>query len=65
MSEREKMQNYILRTKIRNYDRYTIRMNHYHVLLEMAEEDLCNALCFAFDYGMAKGFRAAKKEATI
>lgn len=65
MSEQERMQQYVQRAKIKNYQRYCMRFNELKALRELSESDICGALCLAFEYGAAKGYRAAKKAVTI
>ena len=65
MSEQEKMLMYSQRTKIKNYDRYCLRLKEASVLRELSKTDVYEALCLAFDFGMAKGFRAAKAEGRL
>ncbi len=62
MSEMEKIQRYIKNTKIKNRGRYCMRYCESADLYAFSRTDLFGALCLAFDYGMAKGFRAAKVE---
>lgn len=62
MDEREKMQQYFQRTKIKNFDRYCMRFRELNALHEFCETNVFEALCLAFDYGMAKRYRAAKAE---
>lgn len=65
MSELEKMERYISRTRIdpKARDIYTMRMSEIAALHDHPGFDLCETICMAFDYGMAKGYRMAKKEA--
>lgn len=61
MFEIEKIKRYIERTKIvDNKDAYVIRMREAKALRSM--EDHGVALFLAFEYGKAKGYRAAKAE---
>lgn len=67
MSKIEKMQKYIERTKmnVKNPLQYTIRMNEAFELVNMGSNDgilPIEAIFMAFEYGMAKGYRAAKAE---
>lgn len=63
MSVLQKIQSYISQTTIKNSKRYGMNMSELLAMRETAGDDLSSALCLAFDYGMAKGYRAAKKEA--
>lgn len=65
MSELEKMERYISRTKIdpKARELYTMRMSEIHALHDHPGFGLYEIICTAFDYGMAKGYRMAKKEA--
>lgn len=62
MSEIERMQRYIERTKLPAPipTRYDMSLRDMFVLLR--EDDTENALLLAFKYGQAKGYRAAKAE---
>lgn len=60
MSEIEKIQRYIENTKIKNRGMYCMRYCEAAGLHTFSRTDLFGALCLAFDYGMAKGYRAAK-----
>lgn len=61
MTEIEKMQRYIERTKIGDKkDAYVIRTREAKAL--RSAEDLGAAIFMAFEYGKAKGYRAAKAE---
>ena len=63
MSEQEKISRYAINTKIKRYDRYCMRLAELQALHKLSKDDACEALCLAFDFGMAKGYRAAKAEA--
>ena len=65
MSEQEKIRRYAHNTKIKEYDRYRycMRLDELRALYEYSKDDVCGALCLAFDFGMAKGYRAAKAAA--
>lgn len=54
---------YIRREKIRNANRYQIDFHELVALKEMEYIRPYEALCIAYDYGRAKGYRAAKAEA--
>lgn len=62
MSEQKKMQLYFQRTKIKNYDRYCLRLKEALALYELSKTDVYEALVLAFEFGMAKGYRARKNE---
>lgn len=57
----EKMKRYIDRTKIENADRYGIVLLEVQALIGMLSGDKFAAITLAFNYGMAKGCRAAKR----
>lgn len=59
MSEIEKIQRYIDRTKV-NKPNYSLRFSEWVALGCKADEDTLEIIALAFDYGMAKGYRAAK-----
>ncbi|MCX4371956.1 MAG: hypothetical protein OSJ58_09005 [Dysosmobacter sp.] len=59
MSEIEKMKRYIERTKMPPGKGATSTGN---LLLMMEEMDQLSAILMAFNYGRAKGYRAAKAE---
>lgn len=62
MTEQERMLRYTLRTKIKNSDRYTLRINEAQALFALGEADMAHAICLAYDYGMARGYHARKNE---
>ena len=64
MSDLERMKGYIRRTKIdpKTRDLYSMRICDIVALHDMPRFDLYDVICMAFDYGMAKGYRMAKKE---
>lgn len=62
MSEIEKMKRYIERTKISNDDFYQMNLIEMMDLAHAAAETPVDIVCLAFDYGKAKGYRAAKAE---
>lgn len=64
MSEIEKLQRYIDRTNgaFPRGTPYQMNINEMFALAHMAAENVTEAICLAFDYGRAKGYRAAKKE---
>lgn len=65
MNERDKMFRYAKRTKIPNFNKYYMTRNQMHGLTQMLKdgEPAYGVLYAAFCYGLAKGYRAAKKEA--
>lgn len=65
MSEIEKMKRYIERTPLDKNDRYFITIQEVFELGKAAKTEdagLIDALALAFNYGKAKGYRAAKAE---
>lgn len=64
MSEIEKMKRYIKQTNMPHsaFRRYQMNWDDLSGLTQMREA-FTDAVCLAFDYGMAKGYRAAKAEA--
>lgn len=65
MSELEKIERYISLTKpkMKRRDLYNMRLGEICALRDASDINRFDALCTAFDYGMAKGYRMAKKEA--
>ena len=68
MSELEKIQSYVEKTgsEERITDRYTIRLCELSALMDLAKlgaNGSFHAIGWAFKYGKAKGYRAAKAEA--
>lgn len=64
MSEIEKMQRYIDRTKLKN-DNYSLMNSEIEALFFMAAKgphNTVDAIMMAFDYGKAKGCRATKAQ---
>ena len=61
-TEEEKIRKYALKTKIKNYDRYSLRYMEACALYELLQTNAFDAICLAFDFGMAKGYRARKRE---
>lgn len=65
MSEIEKMQRYIDRTKLDKNNRFSLTTPEAfelaHAARTMADFPV-EVICLAFDYGKAKGYRAAKAE---
>ena len=62
MSEIEKMQRYIERTKVENGAFYQMNLREMLDLAHTAAETPVDVVCLAFEYGRAKGYRAAKAE---
>ena len=61
MSEIEKMQRYIKRTNVKDKgDVFCMRLGEIKALLSCGSD--ADAIMMAFDYGKAKGYRAAKAE---
>jgi len=58
MSEIEKMKRYIERTDMKLSDRY--QMGTMEALTLAHHDDWLDAILLAFNYGQAKGYRAAK-----
>ena len=65
MNELEKIEKYIERTKIANKNKYCIYTDEAFALKHLAELNCYKAIPLAFNYGQAKGYRAAKKEASV
>lgn len=63
MNEVEKIQDYIDRTKIKRPKAYTWSLQELSALYSLAERDPYESFRLAFNYGRAKGYRAAKAEA--
>ena len=64
MSEIEKIKGYIERTKtFTDGTPYQMNLNEMLGLSHMSAEDAAGAIILAFNYGRAKGYRAAKAEA--
>lgn len=65
MSEIEKMKRYIERTKLNKHDRFYLDMAEAFELANQARESddfPLEIISLAFNYGKAKGYRAAKAE---
>lgn len=65
MTKIEKIQRYIDRTggNFPDGTPYQMNIDELFALIHMADGDVAGAICLAFNYGRAKGFRAAQKEA--
>ena len=64
MSEIEKIQRYIDKYSGPYNVHYGIPLKEVFALRDMMRKDACGAICMAFIYGQAKGYRAAKAEVT-
>lgn len=65
MSEIEKMKRYVERTKMEKSDRFYMDMAEAFALANQARGSvdlLIEVIALAFNYGKAKGYRAAKAE---
>lgn len=64
MMEIEKMKRYIERTGMRedNHNRYAINVREVFALTHTGMDRPIDAIDLAFEYGKAKGYRAAKAE---
>lgn len=64
MSEIEKMKRCIERTKIPDDPRYKFCfcLGELKEVQKLSQVDMFRALCLLFEYGKAKGYRAAKAE---
>lgn len=62
MTRLQENKGYIRRTKIRDAKRYALESRDIPVFRELANRDTYEAVFMAFEYGRAKGYRAAKKE---
>lgn len=64
MSEIEKMQRYIERTPMKKADNYFLTYGEASELMKTAKDvnALFEVVDFVFNYGKAKGYRAAKAE---
>ena len=63
MSEIEKMKRYIIKRESGKFPVGTPYQMCLGELLSLAHMNTVDAVCLAFDYGRAKGYRAAKAEA--
>ena len=62
MTEIEKIHQYIKRTKMNKPDSCQMSITEVLKLANAAKETPADIVCLAFDYGRAKGYRAAKAE---
>ena len=64
MSEIEKMRRYIEQTKLPDdpHDKFCFCLGEMEEVGNFAQTDMFHALCLLFEYGKAKGYRAAKAE---
>ena len=60
----QKIQRYIERTNVKPgvQNKYQMVLSEIIALKEQADESIIDTICLAFDYGRAKGYRAAKAE---
>lgn len=66
MSELERIQRYIEQTAVKNSGRYNIGLSEAMAIRLLAGSGkTMDAISLAFDFGRAKGYRAAKKEARV
>lgn len=63
MSEIEKIQIYIERTKMEDNDDYGMKCGETIALAHITDERPVDAILLAFSYGRAKGYRLAKARA--
>lgn len=63
MSEIEKIQRYIARSKkFPMGTPYQMNLLEMFILADMSTKNATDAVCLAFEYGRAKGYRAARAE---
>lgn len=64
MTEIEKMQRYIKRTGLPSdpHDKFCFCLGEMDEVWKLSQVDMFRALCLLFEYGKAKGYRAAKAE---
>lgn len=64
MTEIEKMKRYIERTKLPSdpRDKFCFCLGELEEVQKLSQVDMFHALCLLFEYGKAKGYRAAKAE---
>ena len=63
MSELERIQRYTAQTAIKNEGRYTMCLSEAMAIRLLVDSGkTMEAICLAFDFGRAKGYRAAKRE---
>lgn len=63
MNELEHINRYIERTKLGRLSAYQLRIQEGLALADAARVSPADMICLAFEYGMAKGYRAARAEA--
>ena len=63
MTEVERIQRYIVNTKIHEKfgTRYSMRLDELFTFSDMLQKDIYRTMGLIFDYGAAKGYRAAMK----
>lgn len=66
MDTRENIKRYMAKTKIsrESRSRYSMNIEEAFAFRRASEENPMDAILLAFDYGLAKGYRAAKSEVT-
>ena len=64
---KEKMDAYIQRTGIfkETRCRYCMTLGEMRVIRDAADENIYEAICLAFDFGRAKGYRAARAKGKV
>lgn len=62
MSKIEQIRKYIMATKIPDNEKYGMYLNDMKALYQLGKQDIYAMLSVAFQYGRAKGYRAAKRE---
>lgn len=63
MNELEHINRYIERTKQANVEFYQMNLAEMFAMAQAARQKPADMICLAFEYGMAKGYRAARAEA--
>jgi len=63
MTAIEKIHRYIQRTQIKESDAYQMDLRELMDLAHATAEEPVDIICLTFNYGKAKGYRAAKAEA--
>lgn len=63
MSDIEKIEQYIDRTHMKRKELYPLRLGEIMALYEAGGSEIVRMIALAYDYGMARGYRMAKKEA--
>lgn len=60
MGEIEKIEGYISKTN-GSFERHGMTLGEAFALVRRSDESRMEALCLAYNYGLAKGYRAAKR----